>query len=417
MSEQENAIPSPIRLRRYIAILVACWTAAIAITLAWELTDERNQAVDVARSEAQGVWKEEAAIRRWDAANGGIYVPVAGKTQPDPYLVDIPERDVISPSGRKLTLVNPAAIVRHIHESSQEEFGAKGHMTSLRPVSPRNAPDPWEKAALEAFEQGGPEVCSVENMDGEPYLRLIRPMLVDASCLKCHAEQGYKVGDIRGGLSVAVPLASVWPSEREQINHRIIGYGGMWIFGLGGIALLSRNLRRQIEHRYVAEQGLREAHVMLEHRVAQRTADLADSNRHLQSEILERKQAEKWLLESESRFRGFFEQGLVGMAILSAEKQCVEVNNRICKMLGYAEEDLVGKTWTELTHPEDRPAEEAHFQRLLGGVVKGFTMDKRCVCRDGKILDTGLSVQCLRKEDGGVDCILVLLQPRVGSAG
>lgn len=412
MNDQEKMSFTPIRLRRYIAILVVCWTVAIVVTLAWELTDEQNQAVDVARSEARGVWKEEAAIRRWDAANGGIYVPVTENTHPDPYLVDIPERDVLSPSGRKLTLVNPAAIMRQIHETAQEEFGAKGHMTSLRPVSPRNAPDSWEKAALESFEQGADEVCAVEDMDGQRYLRLIRPMLVDASCLKCHAEQGYKVGDIRGGLSVAVPLASLWPSELEQITHRIIGYGGMWIFGLGGIALLSRNLRRQVEHRYLAEQQLREAHAMLEQRVAQRTADLAESNRHLQSEIVERKQAERWLLESEQRFRGFFEQGLVGMAILSADRQCVEVNARLCKMLGYIEEDLIGKTWMDLTHPEDRPVEEIHFHRLLGGVVKGFIMDKRCICRDGKVLDVGLSVQCMWKEDGSVDCILVLLRPR-----
>ena len=117
-----------------------------------------------------------------------------------------------------------------------------------------------------------------------------------------------------------------------------------------------------------------------------------------------------WLLESEQRFRGYFEQGLVGMAILTAEREWVEVNGRLCKMLGYPEEELLLKTWQDLTHPEDRPAAEAEFQRLLGGVVRGFVADTRLVRKDGRIFPAGLSAQCLQKADGTIDCILILVQ-------
>ena len=127
-------------------------------------------------------------------------------------------------------------------------------------------------------------------------------------------------------------------------------------------------------------------------------------------EVTDRRQAEQWLLESEQRFRGYFEQGLVGMAILSADKQWVEVNERLCRMLGYTEDELLVKTWAELTHPDDLPAEDAQFQRLLSGNARGFVLDRRFVRKDGGAFRVGLSAQCLRKPDGTVDHILILVQ-------
>jgi PAS domain S-box-containing protein len=409
MSDTEGMASAPIQLRRFVWALIGFWTVAIGIVLTWELIAVQGKAIDLARSEAAGAWNKDVAVRRWDAANGGVYVPVTEKTQPDPYLVHLPERDITTPSGRKLTLLGAAAIMRSIDELTNEEFGLRGHITSLRPIRPQNAPDPWEKKALEAFEAGQKQVSSVETIDGESYLRLMRPLVMEQSCLKCHEEQGYKVGDIRGGVSVSVPMSSVWPSERAGIVHRIMGYGGMWVLGLFGIVVLSRRLGHQVERRCQAERKLQEAHDFLEHRVTERTAELTEATQQLQSEVAERKQAEQWLLESEQRFRGYFEQGLVGMAILSPEREWVEVNERLCKLLGYTEAELPQKSWTELTHLEDRPAEESQFQRMMGGVVKGYVTAKRFLRKDGKVLSAIVSAQCMRKEDGTVDCILAVV--------
>ena len=409
MNGQVRFISSPIRLRRFIWTLIGCWTVAIGIVLTWEVADELHQAEDLALSEALGAWKKDVAVRRWDAANGGVYVPVTERTQPDPLLAFLPERDISTPSGQKLTLIGAAAIMRSIDELTSEEFGSHGHITSLRPIRPQNAPDPWEKNALEAFEAGEKQVSSVEQIGGQPYMRLMRPLITEEFCLKCHAEQKYQVGDIRGGVSVSVPMSSVWPAEREEIVHRLIGYGGMWIVGLFGIAVLSRQLHRQIDRRYRAELELQKSNESLEIRVAERTAEVAESNRQLQSEIAERKQAELWLLESEQRFRGYFEQGLVGMAILSPEREWVEVNERLCKLLGYSEDELVRKSWAELTHADDRSAEESQFQRMTEGILKGYVMAKRFLRKDGKFLSAIVSAQCMRKEDGTADCILAVV--------
>jgi len=138
--------------------------------------------------------------------------------------------------------------------------------------------------------------------------------------------------------------------------------------------------------------------------------ELAAANQALANEIVERKRAEQFLLESEQRFRGYFEQALVGMAMLTERKEWIEVNQRLCRLLGYTEEELFHTTWTALTPADDAAEDEAQFQRLLDGVVKGYIADKRFICKDGTILCASISAQRMRKDDGTLDCILVLMQ-------
>jgi PAS domain S-box-containing protein len=139
-------------------------------------------------------------------------------------------------------------------------------------------------------------------------------------------------------------------------------------------------------------------------------SEVADANLGLQDEIAERQQAERWLLESEQRFRGYFEQGMVGMVMISADRKFVEVNHRVCQMLGYSEAELSGKNWTDVVYPDDRRQEEMTFNGLLDGLAQGYITDQRFVRKDGRALYSGLSAQCMRRSDRSVDCILVLVQ-------
>ncbi len=142
---------SPIRLRRYMWAAAALWTVAIAIVLVWEISDEQQQAIDIARADAVGAWKKDMAIFRWAAATGHIYVPVTENTRPDTHMSALSERDISTPSGKKLTLISPLEVISGVRALDAEQAGLKGHITSLAPVRPRDAPDPWEKEALEAL--------------------------------------------------------------------------------------------------------------------------------------------------------------------------------------------------------------------------------------------------------------------------
>jgi PAS domain S-box-containing protein len=141
-------------------------------------------------------------------------------------------------------------------------------------------------------------------------------------------------------------------------------------------------------------------------------AELADANRGLQKEVADRRQAERWLLESEQRFRGYFEQGLVGMAMLSPDGATLEVNRRACEMLGCSEDELLETKWTTLVHPDDLAREESQFRRLLDGLAQGYVTDLRFVRANGDIVYAGLSAQRMLKTDGTVDCVLFLIQDR-----
>ena len=203
-SKKAHSIP----LKHYGWILIGVWTLVAAASLGWNLLQDRDEALRVARNIALTNYERDVLYRRWAAAHGGVYVPVTPDTPPTPYLARLPERDIVTPSGRRLTLLNPAYMTRQIYELAQKSGLPRGHLTSLKPLRPQNAPDPWEKKALEAFEHGKEEVSEVVSINGQPSMRLMRPFRIDPSCLTCHEEQGYKVGDIRGGISVSVPMRS-----------------------------------------------------------------------------------------------------------------------------------------------------------------------------------------------------------------
>jgi PAS domain S-box-containing protein len=122
------------------------------------------------------------------------------------------------------------------------------------------------------------------------------------------------------------------------------------------------------------------------------------------------KHADEAFRVSEQRFRRYFELGLIGMAIASLEKGCVEVNDEICRMLGYGRDELLGKTWAELTHPDDLAADMAQFERVIAGEIDSYTSEKRWIRKDRQVIDSTISVSCVRRESGAVDYFVVLVQ-------
>lgn len=233
------------RIRLYASVLAVVWTASLTCSLAWLWRQERNNVLAIARAEARATYDKDTLYRRWATGHGGVYVPATDRTPPNPYLAHIPERDIVTPSGRALTLVNPAYMTRQVFEfADQQRQLVRGHITSLKPLRPENAPDPWEAGALRAFERGVKEVSGVQVMDGHRYLRLMRPFITEKGCLKCHASQGYRVGDIRGGVSASVPLETYTRYADRTIRGGVATHGVLWLLGMGMIGMGTRTLSR-----------------------------------------------------------------------------------------------------------------------------------------------------------------------------
>ncbi|MER3423236.1 MAG: hypothetical protein C4293_08390 [Nitrospiraceae bacterium] len=101
---------------------------------------------------------------------------------------------------------------------------------------------------------------------------------------------------------------------------------------------------------------------------------------------------------------------MIGMAITSPTKGILEINDEICKMLGHERDELLRMTWAELTYPDDLAADIAQFNRVLAGEIDGYSLDKRWIRKDGHVIDSTISVKCLRRADGSVDYFVALIQ-------
>jgi len=141
MSAREPRAFNGRQLAGTIWLLVALWTLAVGASATWGVRLLRDTMVDAAVHDARNSFNKDVLYRKWAASHGGVYVPVTATTQPNPHLADVAERDLVTPSGRRLTLMNPAYMTRQIHELESKASGTQGHITSLKPIRAENAPD------------------------------------------------------------------------------------------------------------------------------------------------------------------------------------------------------------------------------------------------------------------------------------
>lgn len=123
---------------------------------------------------------------------------------------------------------------------------------------------------------------------------------------------------------------------------------------------------------------------------------------------MERHQAEENLRESELRFRGTFENVSVGLAHVNLQGTILLVNQVLCRLLGYAKEELCGKTFQEFTHPENRDLDYEQCE-ATGKDQDDYTVDKRYLHKDGTTLWMSVKKAVQRDPSGRpVFCIVVL---------
>ena len=240
----------------YAAAVAIGWTVFCIAILINNIARFKSEMMDMAIYHARTTFERDIVYRRWLAKHGGVYVPVTDETPPNLFLSNIKERDITTPSGRQLTLMNPAYAMRQMHELGAAQYGLRGHLTSLRPINPNNLPDQWEKKVLKSFEIDPVEITSVEEIDGQTYLRLMKPMFAEQACMKCHAFQGYKVGDIRGGVSVSVPMEHLMATEKTNINRLVASYSFIWCIGIIGISLSNWSIKRHLAQSLLLKQSL-----------------------------------------------------------------------------------------------------------------------------------------------------------------
>jgi len=224
-------------------LIASFWSVVVGGSLFWDWHGYDQDIEHFSLQEANTRFEDIIIARAWNARHQGVYGKVDQKTVPNPYLEGVvKERDIISPAGIKLTLVNPAYMTRQLNELLEERLGLSAHLTGLNPIRAANAADIWETTALEAFEEGVKEVHQAVELDGQLQMRLMRPMVTEASCLQCHARQGYKQGDVRGGLSVSIPMQKYIAAAQLHKQESMMRHGFIWLIGFIGLGIGRRQL-------------------------------------------------------------------------------------------------------------------------------------------------------------------------------
>ncbi|WP_054774608.1 sensor histidine kinase [Methylogaea oryzae] len=265
-------------------------------------------------------------------------------------------------SGKKLTLMNPAYMLREMQTRFLGPFGEKGHITSLKPLNPANAPDDWERQALERLERGEREVWAVVDGADDSRLRMLKPFAVEQACLKCHGEQGYKIGDIRGGIAVSLSLASFLEAEALTARDLEIGHGAVWLLGLAGIGLFTRqSVRREKE----------------------------------------RRQAEAVRESAADEIEDLYNHAPCGYHSLDAEGTIIRINDTELAWLGHRREDVVGKLkFADWLTPHSRETFRQSFPSLKArGWVNNLEFE--VYRRDGSTLQVLLSSTAVQDAQGG----------------
>ncbi len=249
----KNMVPTPRisgnsnfqKIKNSWVPLVLIWVVLVSVSLVKNISLIKEYSIALFVDRASSIFKEVELTRLWNAKHGGVYVPITAKVQPNEYLQH-PRRDITTTEGMKLTLINPAFMTRQITELSKEIHNVQFHITSLKPIRPMNEADFWETQALQEFELGKKEVFELFETDSLPFFKYMAPLLVKEACLKCHAKQGYKVGDVRGGISVTLPSSAIIETQNAQINDTILLHLIIVFLGCSALIFYNKKTNHQL---------------------------------------------------------------------------------------------------------------------------------------------------------------------------
>jgi diguanylate cyclase (GGDEF)-like protein/PAS domain S-box-containing protein len=260
MASSHHLSTSTHRRHKYL-LFIAIWSGLIFISLSFNYDSLSKHTVESARAAAVATINKDMSFRKWAASHGGVYVPPSARTPSNPYLFH-PQKDIETRDGMKLTLMNPAYMLRDMQRHFSDDYGIKTNITSLNPLNPYNQADEWEKKALKQFEQTPTLVEEISLIENERYMRLMLPFVVETECLKCHAHQGYKIGEIRGGIGTAVPMKSYYAHQFQRQLELGLSHGVVWFIGLVGFGLSWRRERQIDNEREQNARALRESELL-----------------------------------------------------------------------------------------------------------------------------------------------------------
>lgn len=202
-------------LNKYIVLCTIFIISTLALFYPIDVFSEK--AIELQKqilvNQAQTHFKDQVNTRKWNATYGGVYVKPLEGQKPNPFL-----KDNTLKVDENLTLIriNPAWMTRQLSEISNIK-GFHFRITSLIPINPHNKASPFEERALKYIEKTGEK--EYYEIDKDSNFNYMGALVTTKACLPCHKHQGYKLGDVRGGISINLD-SSEYGAVASSINNR-----------------------------------------------------------------------------------------------------------------------------------------------------------------------------------------------------
>ena len=224
---------------KFILVIGLVLLVSFGILLSYMTTLQNDLVIGQAQQQARMLHHQLILTRQWISDHQGLFVVKTEKVRENPYL-DNPH--IETQNGITLVKRNPAMVTRELSEYAQKAGYGWFRVTSLNPVNPLNEPDAFERSSLEYFNRVPlDEYMEIDSAGPHKTLRYISPLIVKPSCLSCHAKHGYKEGDIRGALSISIPID--WADATIQRNNRfILVLGAFAVLAVTGLLFLLFNV-------------------------------------------------------------------------------------------------------------------------------------------------------------------------------
>ncbi len=348
------------------ALTALLWSLLLAASLYWDMQQDRNRAIELAGIEAKTNLQRDLAFRLWATKHGGVYIPVTPENQPSPFMAAVQERDIKTPSGRQLTLYNPALLQRLLMETYSDLYGVRARITGEKYLNPVNAPDAWEKKALAIIAKSRDDYIEIFETDGKPVLRRMQPMWMEEACLKCHAWTNIKVGELRGATDVTIDLTPYQALQQESSNNQIATHGGIWLLGIGFIGFITRRRRSLLQETRLHEDMLRKQNLALE-------------------------------------------QSACGIMICDHGGRIEYVNRKLCEISGYTVHELLGQNPRLFKSGETAPTQyQTLWQNLLNGQEwHGIFRNRR---KSGALYWSENNISPVKNEHGAVTHFVAVIE-------
>ena len=222
---------------KFILAVVAILTLSYGGLVLYTSHLQNRLVIGQAEQQARMLYRQVVLTRQWVADQQGLFLTQTEAARPNVFLN---EPTITTDTGLVLVKRNPAMVTRELSEYATRTGLGWFRVTSLKPVNPANGPDAFEQESLRSFGEGKSEHLAIARNNEGRVLRYAAPLVTENSCLTCHSEHGYHTGDIRGALSITIPIA--WADTFIQSNNiTILFLGFVSVLAAAAVMLLLFN--------------------------------------------------------------------------------------------------------------------------------------------------------------------------------